>query len=124
ETQKPLVKDEEAADVFQVTPKTSYLNAVKRIFRYLKGKPKLGLWYLRVSSFDLDAYSDSDYAQILTGNPQQEVVNFLAEETYFLAMQKADNCGNFYYRLLWASSMDSKSNVRLWVQFHEHKDLH
>ncbi|GJS75834.1 putative ribonuclease H-like domain-containing protein [Tanacetum coccineum] len=46
----------------QVTPKTSHLNAVKRIFRYLKGKPKLGLWYPRVSSFDLEAYSDSDYA--------------------------------------------------------------
>ncbi|GJT66786.1 putative ribonuclease H-like domain-containing protein [Tanacetum coccineum] len=92
ETQKPLVKDEEASDVdvhlyrsmigslmyltasrpdimfavcacsrFQVTPKTSHLNAVKRIFRYLKGKPKLGLWYPRVSSFDLEAYSDSDY---------------------------------------------------------------
>ncbi|GKA77409.1 hypothetical protein Tco_0783870 [Tanacetum coccineum] len=27
-----------------------------------KGKPKLGLWYPRVSSFDLEAYSDSDYA--------------------------------------------------------------
>ncbi|GJT86829.1 putative ribonuclease H-like domain-containing protein [Tanacetum coccineum] len=93
ETQKPLTKDEEAADVdvhlyrsmigslmyltasrpdimfavcacsrFQVTPKTSHLHAVKRIFRYLKGKPKLGLWYPRVSSFDLEAYSDSDYA--------------------------------------------------------------
>ncbi|GKA76465.1 putative ribonuclease H-like domain-containing protein [Tanacetum coccineum] len=93
ETQKPLTKDEEAADVdvhlyrsmigslmyltasrpdimfavcacsrFQVTPKTSHLNAVKRIFRYLKGKPKLGLWYPRVSSFNLEAYSDSDYA--------------------------------------------------------------
>ncbi|GJR66513.1 hypothetical protein Tco_0012578 [Tanacetum coccineum] len=92
-TQKPLTKDEEAADVdvhlyrsmisslmyltasrpdimfavcacsrFQVTPKTSHLNAVKRIFRYLKGKPKLGLWYPRVSSFDMDTYSDSDYA--------------------------------------------------------------
>ncbi|GKE00461.1 putative ribonuclease H-like domain-containing protein, partial [Tanacetum coccineum] len=47
---------------FQVTPKTSHLNAVKRIFRYLKGKSKLGLWYLRVSPFDLEAYSDSDYA--------------------------------------------------------------
>ncbi|GKB50360.1 hypothetical protein Tco_0901113, partial [Tanacetum coccineum] len=28
---------------------------------YLKGKPKLGLWYPRVSSFDLEAYSDNDY---------------------------------------------------------------
>nr|GEX28309.1 hypothetical protein [Tanacetum cinerariifolium] len=69
ETQKPLVKDEEAADVdvhlyrFQVTPKTSHLQAVKRIFRYLKGHLKLGLWYPKVSSFDLEAYSDSDYAE-------------------------------------------------------------
>ncbi|GKC68839.1 hypothetical protein Tco_1101437 [Tanacetum coccineum] len=47
---------------FQVTPKSSHLNAVKRIFRYLKGKPKLGLWYPRVSSFNLEAYLDSDYA--------------------------------------------------------------
>ncbi|GKA64120.1 hypothetical protein Tco_0763726 [Tanacetum coccineum] len=45
-----------------VTPKTSHLHAVKWIFRYLKGKTKLGLWYPRVSSFDLEAYSDSDYA--------------------------------------------------------------
>ncbi|GJS81451.1 putative ribonuclease H-like domain-containing protein [Tanacetum coccineum] len=30
---------------FQVSPKTSHLLAVKRIFRYLKGKPSLGLWY-------------------------------------------------------------------------------
>ncbi|GJX64356.1 putative ribonuclease H-like domain-containing protein [Tanacetum coccineum] len=51
-----------ACSRFQVTPKTSHLNVVKRIFRYLKGKPKLGLWYPRVSSFDLEAYSDSDYA--------------------------------------------------------------
>ncbi|GJR86153.1 putative ribonuclease H-like domain-containing protein [Tanacetum coccineum] len=29
---------------FQVTPKTSHLHTVKRIFRYLKGQPKLGLW--------------------------------------------------------------------------------
>ncbi|GKF49605.1 putative ribonuclease H-like domain-containing protein, partial [Tanacetum coccineum] len=95
ETQKPLIKDEEAVDVdvhlyrsmigslmyltasrpdimfavcacsrFQVTPKTSHLNVVKRIFRYLKRKPKLGLWYPRVSSFDLEAYSDSDYARV------------------------------------------------------------
>ncbi|GJU90762.1 putative ribonuclease H-like domain-containing protein [Tanacetum coccineum] len=52
-----------ACSRFQVTLKTSHLNAVKRIFRCLKGKPKLGLSYPRVSSFDLKAYSDSDYAR-------------------------------------------------------------
>ncbi|GJW84808.1 hypothetical protein Tco_0157953 [Tanacetum coccineum] len=93
ETNKALVKDEEAEAVdvhlyrsmigslmyltasrpdimfavcacarFQVTPKMSHLHAVKRIFRYLKGQPKLGLWYPRDSPFDLEAFSDSDYA--------------------------------------------------------------
>ncbi|GKB07292.1 putative ribonuclease H-like domain-containing protein [Tanacetum coccineum] len=92
ETNKSLLKDEEAEDVdvhlyrsmirslmyltafrpdimfvvcacarFQVTPKVSHLHAVNRIFRYLKGQPKLGLWYPRDSPFDLEAFSDSDY---------------------------------------------------------------
>ncbi|GJT62238.1 putative ribonuclease H-like domain-containing protein [Tanacetum coccineum] len=47
---------------FQVTPKVSHLHAMKRIFRYLKGQPKLGLWYPKDSLFDLEAYTDSDYA--------------------------------------------------------------
>ncbi|GJT96295.1 putative ribonuclease H-like domain-containing protein [Tanacetum coccineum] len=47
---------------FQVTPKVSHLHAVKRIFRYLKGHPKLGIWYPRDSLFDLEAFFDSDYA--------------------------------------------------------------
>nr|GFD44243.1 putative ribonuclease H-like domain-containing protein [Tanacetum cinerariifolium] len=36
-------------------------HAVKRIFRYLKGHPKLGLWYPKESPLDLLAYLDSDY---------------------------------------------------------------
>ncbi|GJW07411.1 putative ribonuclease H-like domain-containing protein [Tanacetum coccineum] len=47
---------------FQVTPKVSHLYVVKRIFRYLKGQPQLGLRYHRDSPFDLEAFSDSDYA--------------------------------------------------------------
>ncbi|GJV98910.1 retrovirus-related pol polyprotein from transposon TNT 1-94 [Tanacetum coccineum] len=47
---------------YQVNPKVSHLHAVKRIFRYLKGQPKLGLWYPKDSPFDLVAYTDSDYA--------------------------------------------------------------
>ncbi|GKG02136.1 hypothetical protein Tco_0306841 [Tanacetum coccineum] len=52
-----------ACSRFQVIPKTFHLSAVKRIFRYLKEKPKLALWYPRVSFFDLEAYSDSDYTR-------------------------------------------------------------
>ncbi|GJV81118.1 hypothetical protein Tco_1516988 [Tanacetum coccineum] len=47
---------------FQVTLKVSHLYAMKRIFSYLKGQPKLGLWYPRDSPFDLEAFSDCYYA--------------------------------------------------------------
>ncbi|GJZ10790.1 hypothetical protein Tco_0545549 [Tanacetum coccineum] len=47
---------------FQVTPKVSHVHVVKRIFKYLKGQPKLGLWYPRDSPFDLEAFSNSNYA--------------------------------------------------------------
>nr|GEW32588.1 putative ribonuclease H-like domain-containing protein [Tanacetum cinerariifolium] len=68
ETQKPLLKDEDGEEVdvhmyrYQVNSKVSHLHVVKRIFRYLKGQPKLGLWYPKDSPFDLVAYTDSDYA--------------------------------------------------------------
>ncbi|GKF07415.1 hypothetical protein Tco_0041639, partial [Tanacetum coccineum] len=51
-----------ACSRFQVQPKVSHMFAVKRIFRYLKGRPKLGLWYPKDSPFILEAFSDSDYA--------------------------------------------------------------
>nr|GEW92263.1 ribonuclease H-like domain-containing protein [Tanacetum cinerariifolium] len=105
QTQKPLVKDEEASDVdvhlyrsmigylmyvtafrpdimftvcacsrFQVTPKLSHLYAVKWIFRYLKGQPILEILYLTWKPIQIVIMLEL----ILTGNPQQEVVNFLA----------------------------------------------
>ncbi|KAJ9545484.1 hypothetical protein OSB04_025191 [Centaurea solstitialis] len=46
---------------FQATPKESHLAAVKRILRYLKGTPELGLWYPKDSSFELISFTDSDY---------------------------------------------------------------
>ena len=47
---------------FQVDPREPHLIAVKRIFRYLKGNPGLGLWYPRESDFHLIGYSDTDFA--------------------------------------------------------------
>nr|GFC36301.1 uncharacterized mitochondrial protein AtMg00810-like [Tanacetum cinerariifolium] len=67
ETQKPLVKDEEAADVDVHLYKSMigslmYLTASRPDIMYLKGQSKLGLWYPRDSLFYLEAYLDSDYA--------------------------------------------------------------
>nr|GEX20760.1 uncharacterized mitochondrial protein AtMg00810-like [Tanacetum cinerariifolium] len=85
---------------FQVTPKAPHLHAVKRIFRYLKGKPHLGLWYPKDSPFDLVAYSDNDYAvQAWRENLHLEAVNSLD--------------------LLCSGAMDSESIAGLWVAFSE-----
>nr|GEX44230.1 uncharacterized mitochondrial protein AtMg00810-like [Tanacetum cinerariifolium] len=46
---------------YRANPKESHLVVVKRIFRYLKGTPNLGLWYLKGLGSDLKAYSDLNY---------------------------------------------------------------
>nr|GEY22243.1 hypothetical protein [Tanacetum cinerariifolium] len=53
ETQNPLLKDKDREEVDV---------HMYRSFRYLKGHPKLGLWWPKDSPFDLVAYTDSDYA--------------------------------------------------------------
>nr|GFB83258.1 hypothetical protein [Tanacetum cinerariifolium] len=47
---------------YQANPNEYHVSVVKRIFHYLKGTIKLGLWYPKDSSFDLTAYSDTDHA--------------------------------------------------------------
>ena len=47
---------------FQANPKEVHLIAVKRILRYLKHTPSIGLWYPKGARFELVDYSDSDYA--------------------------------------------------------------
>nr|GFA42318.1 hypothetical protein [Tanacetum cinerariifolium] len=72
DTEKSLLKDPDGEDVDVHTYRSMigslmYLTSsrpdiIKKIFRYLKGKPHLGLWYPKDLPFDLVAYSDSDYA--------------------------------------------------------------
>jgi hypothetical protein len=47
---------------FQVSPRTSHRQAVKRIFRYLRHTPDFGLWYSASSSLALHGFSDADFA--------------------------------------------------------------
>ncbi|GJV22050.1 uncharacterized mitochondrial protein-like protein [Tanacetum coccineum] len=71
---------------YQVNLKVSHLHAVKRIFRYLKGQPKLGLWYPKDPPFDLVAYTDSDYAGVslvrksTTGEKAKKSVKLMMEK--------------------------------------------
>ena len=46
---------------FQACPKESHLNAVKRIFRYLKGTIDIGIWYQKCDNFELICYLDADF---------------------------------------------------------------
>ncbi|GJS82535.1 hypothetical protein Tco_0749076 [Tanacetum coccineum] len=57
QTSKPLMKDENAEDV-DVHLYRSMIGSLM----YLKGQPKLGIWYPKDSPFDLEAYTDSNYA--------------------------------------------------------------
>nr|GEV88225.1 hypothetical protein [Tanacetum cinerariifolium] len=70
DTEKPLLKDPD----------------VKRIFRYLKGNPHLGLWYPKDLPFDLVAYSDSDYAGVYTPRSDDDRLE-LMELTVFLVVK-------------------------------------
>ncbi|GJX09861.1 putative ribonuclease H-like domain-containing protein [Tanacetum coccineum] len=118
---------------FQVTPKTSHLNAVKRIFKYLKGKPNLGLWYPRDSPLDLEAFSDSDYGgsnldrKSTTGGCQflgQRLISWQCKKQTIVAtstteaeyVAAANCCGPKLF-------VGSKSIIGLppWVQLHEYQ---
>nr|GEW16938.1 hypothetical protein [Tanacetum cinerariifolium] len=72
-----------ACSRFQVQPKVSHMHAVKRIFRYLKGQPTLGLWYPKDSPLELIAYSDSDYAGL-------ELKRYLINDGYADLVQHVD----------------------------------
>ncbi|GKC86695.1 hypothetical protein Tco_1147344 [Tanacetum coccineum] len=67
-----------ACAMFQVTPKVSHLHVVKRIFRYLKCQLKLGLWYPRDSPFELESFSDSDYAGVSLDRKSTTGVEYVA----------------------------------------------
>ncbi|XP_022026100.1 uncharacterized mitochondrial protein AtMg00810-like [Helianthus annuus] len=46
---------------YQSSPRAPHMSIVKRILRYLRGTPSLGLWYPKDGDFTLEGYSDSDY---------------------------------------------------------------
>ncbi|GJS97420.1 retrovirus-related pol polyprotein from transposon TNT 1-94 [Tanacetum coccineum] len=47
---------------YQTKPTEKHLQAVKRIFRYLKGTINMGLWYSKDTDMSLTAYADADHA--------------------------------------------------------------
>ncbi|WVZ80097.1 hypothetical protein U9M48_027602 [Paspalum notatum var. saurae] len=81
---------------YQASPRISHHQAVKRIFRYLKFTPKLGLWYSSGSSLFLRGFSDADHAGCLIDRKSTSVSPYppQKENTYIFA---ASYCS----QLLW-----------------------
>ncbi|GKF74957.1 hypothetical protein Tco_0224401 [Tanacetum coccineum] len=78
-TEIKLTKDDEADSVdissrpnimfsvclcarFHENPQTTHLEAVKHIFRYIRGTSHLGLWYPKGTKIETIVYADSDHA--------------------------------------------------------------
>ncbi|GJV25058.1 hypothetical protein Tco_1377753 [Tanacetum coccineum] len=58
EHESEIIKDEKVIG----SPKTSHLETVKRIFRYIKGTTHLGLWYPKGSGIETIVYVEFDHA--------------------------------------------------------------
>ncbi|GJT37057.1 copia protein [Tanacetum coccineum] len=59
---KPLFHSVCLCAHFQEDPKSSHLEAVKRIFRYIKDTTHLGLWYPKGTGIETVVYANSDHA--------------------------------------------------------------
>ncbi|GJT16130.1 hypothetical protein Tco_0874836 [Tanacetum coccineum] len=77
-----LTKDKEC---FQEDPKTSHLEGVKRIFRYIKGTTHLGLWYPKGTDIEIIVYADSDHA----GDYKQTDLAISTTEAEYVSAGKA-----------------------------------
>ncbi|GJS52459.1 retrovirus-related pol polyprotein from transposon TNT 1-94 [Tanacetum coccineum] len=80
-------KDEEVFAFVHASknPKTSHLEAVKRIFRYVKGTTHLGLWHPKGSGIETIVYADSDHA----GDYKQTALAISTTEDEYVSAGKA-----------------------------------
>nr|GEW84395.1 hypothetical protein [Tanacetum cinerariifolium] len=122
DTEKPLLKDPDGEDVDVHTYS-------QEDFRYLKGKPHLGLWYPKDSPFNLVAYSDSDYVgasldrKSTTGGCQfldasegfEQILNFLNSSVINYALTVNPTIYVSCIKQFWSSVSIKKTNdvVRL-----------
>ncbi|GJR79254.1 hypothetical protein Tco_0150039 [Tanacetum coccineum] len=81
---------------FQQAPKTSHLEAVKRIFRYIKGTTHLGLWYPKGTDIEIVVYDDSNLREIMWTKITSGIVHWDVVDILFL---RRTNCSCYiHYR--------------------------
>nr|GEY85890.1 uncharacterized mitochondrial protein AtMg00810-like [Tanacetum cinerariifolium] len=99
---------------YQVNLKVSHLYAVKRIFSYLKGQPKLGLWYPKDSPFDLIAYTNSDFAG--ANSDIKSTIGGKAKNSVRLVMEKLFGMELELILLFWSTAMAKTINGEAQLQ--------
>ena len=99
---------------FQSSPRESHLKATKRILRYLKHTPNVGLWYPKGAKFELGGYSNSDYAgcnierKSISGTYQLlgiSLISWSSKKQNSVALSTAEaeyiSTGSCYAQILW-----------------------
>nr|GEW08631.1 putative ribonuclease H-like domain-containing protein [Tanacetum cinerariifolium] len=115
-----IESDVSACSRHQITPTTN-LEAVKKIFKYLKGQPKLGLWYPKESPLVLEAYSDSDCTgenndrKSTTGGCQFLGRRLISWQCKKQTIMDTSSTEAEYVTAANCCTLDRKSVVRLWV---------
>ncbi|GJS93477.1 hypothetical protein Tco_0800445 [Tanacetum coccineum] len=91
---------------FQEAPKTSHLEAVKRIFRYIKGTTHLGLWYPKGTGIETVVYADSDHAgdyvdrKSTSGGHRDHVFAYLCHMLYCIETSTPYNLAFFILKIM------------------------
>ncbi|GJX66203.1 retrovirus-related pol polyprotein from transposon TNT 1-94 [Tanacetum coccineum] len=99
----PMVPPNKLGADLNANPKESHLIAVKKIFKYLKGTPSLGLWYPKCLGFDLKGHLDSEYAGCNMDKKRTS-----SKDKYVVAV----GC---YANILW---MKSQLNITIFIRDH------
>nr|GEX95914.1 copia protein [Tanacetum cinerariifolium] len=108
---------------FQVTLRVLHLRVVKRMFRYLKGQPKLGLWYPKYSPFELEAYTNSDYAgasldrKSTTGVDRQKVIVTKASIRHDLKLEDAEGTACLPNNTIFEELARMSAKTTTWNEF-------
>ncbi|GJU00638.1 putative ribonuclease H-like domain-containing protein [Tanacetum coccineum] len=116
---KAFVKDEDGEEVDvhlyrSMIGSLMYLTSSRPDIMYLKGQPKLGLWYLKDSPFDLVAYTDSDYAgasldrKSTTGEAEYVAASSCCGQVLWIQNQLLDYGYNFMHTKIY---IDNESTI-------------
>nr|GEW10938.1 retrovirus-related Pol polyprotein from transposon TNT 1-94 [Tanacetum cinerariifolium] len=99
---------------YQAKTTKKHLNAVKRVFRYLKGTINMGLWYSKNTGMSLIACADADHAGLST--------TFKPKEPTFQVPLDVLSLIPYYQALLISASVPTIYMYEFWatISFHKH----